>query len=282
MSYRVAPSSLVLKILLALPALAAAVAFYLYLTLPNISVLRTSNPTTTAFTERRAAEARARGDSDRAIARHRLTAWTSYDRISPHLKRAVILAEDSAFWQHDGLDYAQIKESIEVNLERREFARGASTVTQQLAKNLFLSPSKNPIRKLRELMIARRLEAQLSKRRILELYLNVIEWGDGIYGADAAARAYFQRPASALTADQSALLAAAIINPRVLNPAQPSARLARRKQLILGRMGEVEPPPVVDAAAQLDAIPTFPIAGPPPVFGQPVPLEAPPPRRPQD
>jgi monofunctional biosynthetic peptidoglycan transglycosylase len=149
----------------------------------------------------------------------------------------VILAEDSAFWQHDGLDYAQIKESIEVNLERREFARGASTVTQQLAKNLFLSPSKNPIRKLRELMIARRLEAQLSKRRILELYLNVIEWGDGIYGAEAASRAYFQRPASALTADQSALLAAAIINPRLLNPARPSARLARRKHLILGRMG---------------------------------------------
>ncbi|MBI3262425.1 MAG: monofunctional biosynthetic peptidoglycan transglycosylase [Acidobacteria bacterium] len=281
MPHRGASRSLVLRILLALPAVAAAVAFYLSLTLPNVSVLRMSNPTTTAFTERRAAEARARGENDRAIARHRLTAWASYDRISPHLKRAVILAEDGAFWQHDGLDYTQIKESVEVNLERREFARGASTVTQQLAKNLYLSPSKNPIRKLEELMIARRLEAQLSKRRILELYLNVIEWGDGIYGAEAASRAYFQRPASTLTADQSALLAAAIINPRILNPARPSARLTRRKQLVLGRMGEVEPPPIVETAAELDATPTIPIAGLPPVFGQPVPLEAPPPRRPQ-
>lgn len=276
MSHRGLQGSVVLKTLLALPALAAGVAFYLYLTLPNVTVLRTANPATTSFTERRAAEARARGESGRTVARHRLTLWTSYDRISPHLKRAVILAEDSAFWQHDGLDYSQIKESIELDLERREFARGASTVTQQLAKNLYLSPSKNPIRKLKELMIARRLEAELTKRRILELYLNVIEWGDGIYGAEAASRAYFERPASALTADQAAALAAVIINPRVLNPARPSARLARRKHLILERMGEVEPPPAVDAAAQFDANPTVPIASPPAVFGQPVPLEAPP------
>ena len=100
----------------------------------------------------------------------------------------MLVAEDGAFWQHDGVDYEQLKESMEVNLERMEFARGASTITQQLAKNLYLSPSKNPIRKLRELLIARRLEAELSKQRILELYLNVIEWGDGIYGAEAAAR----------------------------------------------------------------------------------------------
>ena len=107
----------------------------------------------------------------------------------------MIVTEDSAFWQHDGVDFQQLKESMEVNLERMEFARGASTITQQLAKNLYLSPSKNPIRKVRELLIARRLEAELSKQRILELYLNVIEWGDGIYGAEAAARTYFSKSA---------------------------------------------------------------------------------------
>ena len=114
---------------------------------------------------------------------------------------------------------------MEVNIERMEFARGASTITQQLAKNLYLSPSKNPIRKLRELLIARRLEAELTKQRILELYLNVIEWGDGIYGAEAAARTYFRKSAAELAPPKSALLAAAIINPRVLNPGHPTPRL---------------------------------------------------------
>ena len=121
---------------------------------------------------------------------------------------------------------------------RGRFVRGGSTITQQLAKNLYLSPSKNPLRKLRELIIARRLEAELKKARILELYLNVIEWGDGIYGVEAAARTYFQqvaRPRSGPT--EAALLAGAIVNPRVLNPAHPTARLLRRQQLILRRMG---------------------------------------------
>ncbi len=122
------------------------------------------------------------------------------------------------------------------------------TITQQLAKNLYLSPSKNPARKLRELLVARRLEASLSKTRILELYLNVIEWGDGIYGAEAAARAYFKKPASALTAEESALLAACIINPRIMNPAHLTPRLARRQRLILGRMQVVTPPPELTAS----------------------------------
>ena len=124
------------------------------------------------------------------------------------------MAEDSAFWTHEGVDYDQLKESIEANIERMEFARGGSTITQQLAKNLYLSPSKNPIRKLRELLIARQLETELSKQRILELYLNVIEWGDGIYGAEAAARTYFQKSAADLGPQESALLAGAIVNPR--------------------------------------------------------------------
>ena len=211
-----------------------------YLTLPDVRPLRSSNPQTTAFMELRAREARTRGKEPR-----RVQQWVSYARISPNLKRAVLVAEDSAFWTHDGLDYEQIKESIEINIERREFVRGASTITQQLAKNLYLSPSKNPLRKLRELLIARRLEAELSKQRILEIYLNVIEWGDGVYGAEAAARTYFRKPAAALAPQESALLAAAIANPRVLNPGHPTARLRRRQQLILRRMGAATPPPVL-------------------------------------
>jgi monofunctional biosynthetic peptidoglycan transglycosylase len=116
-------------------------------------------------------------------------------------------------------------------------------LTQQLAKNLYLSPSRDPLRKLRELIIARRLEAELPKARIFEIYLNVIEWGDGIWGADAAARTYFRVPASALSAPQAALLAGAIINPRVLNPARPNARLLRRQRMLLTRMRAVTPPP---------------------------------------
>ena len=217
---------------------------YVYLTLPDVRALRTSNPTTTAFMELRAEEARAQGQAPRVVQR-----WVSYGRISPHLKRAVLVAEDDAFWQHDGIDVDQLRESIQTDWTRGRFLRGGSTITQQLAKNLYLSPSKNPLRKLRELFIARRLEAELKKARIFELYLNVIEWGDGVYGADAAARTYFHKSAAELSPEESALLAAAIINPRVLNPARPSGRLLRRQQLILRRMGVVSPPE--DTAAEL-------------------------------
>ena len=172
----------------------------------------------------------------------RVQYWVRYGRISPDLKRAVLVAEDDAFWQHEGVDVDQLERSLELDWARGRLARGGSTITQQLAKNLYLSPSKNPIRKLRELMIARRLEAELKKSRILELYLNVIEWGDGIYGAEAAARTYFRASAASLGPEESALLAAAIVNPRLLNPAQPTARLLRRQQLILRRMGAVVPP----------------------------------------
>jgi monofunctional glycosyltransferase len=136
----------------------------------------------------------------------------------------------------------EIRKSIEINMERGAAIRGASTITQQLAKNLYLSPSKNPIRKLRELIITRRMEAALSKARIFELYLNVIEWGDGIWGAEAASRSYFGVSASSLSREQAALLAGAIINPRVLNPSRPNRRLLARQRIILGRMGGVEPP----------------------------------------
>ena len=226
--------------LAAVVAIAFCCAAYLYLTLPDVRPLRSSSPSTTAFIALRARQARANGQEARRVQR-----WVSYARISSHLKRAVLVAEDSAFWQHDGVDYDQLKESMEVNLERGEFVRGASTITQQLAKNLYLSPAKNPIRKLRELLIARRLEAELSKQRILELYLNVIEWGDGIYGAEAASRTYFGKPAADLGPQEAALLAGAIVNPRVLTPGHPTARLRRRQQMIMRRMGAVTPPPVV-------------------------------------
>jgi monofunctional biosynthetic peptidoglycan transglycosylase len=218
-------------------AVCFAVVCYIYLTLPDIRPLRTTNPTTTAFIELRAREARAKGQQPR-----RLQRWISYGEISPELKRAVLVAEDAAFWDHEGIDLEQMQESLEVDWAKGRWARGGSTITQQLAKNLYLSPSKNPLRKVREWIIARRLEAELKKARILELYLNVIEWGDGIYGADAAARAYFRSSASGLGSTESALLAAAIINPRLLNPARPTTRLIRRQQLILRRMGAIVPP----------------------------------------
>jgi monofunctional glycosyltransferase len=212
---------------------------YAYLTLPDVRPLATSNPTTTAFIELRADEALEKGLKPRRVQR-----WVGYSHVSPELKRAVLVAEDDAFFQHEGVDLAQLQESLEIDWAKGKFTRGASTITQQLAKNLYLSPSKNPLRKLRELIIARRLEAELKKARILEIYLNVIEWGDGIYGAEAAAQTYFRSPAAQLDPNEAALLAGAIINPRLLNPARPTRRLLQRQQLILRRMGLVSPPPV--------------------------------------
>jgi monofunctional biosynthetic peptidoglycan transglycosylase len=249
------------RILLAIPAILFGYLAFIYLTLPDVRSLRTENPRTTAFMELRAREARLRGQEPK-----RVQTWVPYRRISQQLVRAVLVTEDARFWQHAGLDYEQIKESMEINLERGEFARGASTITQQLAKNLYLSPSKNPVRKLKELMIARRLEHELPKARILELYLNVIEWGDGIYGAEAAARTYFKKRASQLTAQEAALLAAAIANPRIMNPGNPTARLRRRQQMVLRRMGAVTPPPVVATAPAGSPEPAEEAAPVPPVL----------------
>ncbi len=212
-------------------------AAYVYLTTPDVRVLATVNPPTTAFIDLRRREAH---DAGKSFTLRRQ--WVPYNRISSHLKRAVIVAEDSGFFDHDGLDYEQIRESIESSMEDGGAARGASTITQQLAKNLYLSPTRNPMRKVREVLITRRLEAALSKRRIFEIYLNSIEWGDGIFGCEAAARAYFGTSASALDATQAALLAGAIINPRVHSPAKPTRRLLRRQQIILRRMGRAAPP----------------------------------------
>ena len=215
---------------------------YVYLTLPDVRYLAKENPKTTAFMELRIDEARAEGR--KFSIRHQ---WVPYSRISPFLKRAVIVTEDAAFFDHDGIDLDEIKASLEKNWEDGQFLRGASTITQQLAKNLYLSPSRNPMRKVKELLITRRLEAALSKQRIFEIYLNMIEWGDGIFGCEAAARAYFGKSCASLDVPEAALMAGAIINPREHNPAKPTRRLLRRQQIILRRMQFKPPAPAAPA-----------------------------------
>lgn len=245
-----------------------ACAAYIYLTTPDVRPLRSTNPSTTAFIELRVHEALVKGERPRRIQK-----WVPYERIGVNLKRAVLVTEDSAFWDHEGVDVEEMRKSIETNLARGEFARGGSTITQQLAKNLYLSPSKNPLRKVRELFITRRLEAELSKSRILELYLNVIEWGDGIYGAEAAARTYFGKPASALAPDEAALLAAAIANPRILSPAHPTARLRQRQRMVMARMGSVTPPPPIPVP-EVAPVASEPASEPPDLPGVEVPVES--------
>lgn len=196
---------------------------------------RTVAPRMTALMRQRAEEARARGQVPK-----RVHVWVPYERLSPHLVRAVLAGEDPRFFVHHGFDWEQIQEAIKENLEEGEIVRGASTITQQLAKNLFLSTSRNPVRKVHEAVITMELEAILGKRRILELYLNVIEWGDGIYGAEAAAQHYFGVSAAHLTPEQAAFLAAIIPNPReTYNPAKYPARVERRRRIIQRRMREV-------------------------------------------
>jgi monofunctional biosynthetic peptidoglycan transglycosylase len=223
---------------------------YVYLTLPDVRSLARTNPKKTAFMELREREAAQAGKPIRHY-----QSWVPYSRISQNLKRAGLVAEDDAFWQHEGVDVEQLKISIQSDIEGGKAMRGGSTITQQLAKNLYLSPSRDPLRKLRELIIARRLEAALSKARIFEIYLNVIEWGDGVWGADAAARSYFGTPAASIGPDQAALLAGAIINPRVYSPARPNARLLRRQRIIRSRMGGYTPPIAVPVSVPTPSAP---------------------------
>lgn len=210
---------------------AVAVGAYVYFTLPDVRPLKTRNPSTTAFMALREQEYRSRGSLPR-----RRQDWAPLRAISPHLIDAVLMAEDTAFYQHDGVDYHEVWESLKVDWREKKLSRGASTITQQLAKNLYLSPERSPLRKLRELLIARRLETELSKSRILELYLNVVEWGRHLYGAEAAAEAYFGVPAREITPAQSALLAGMLINPVRYTPLAPSPRLLRRQRIVLDRM----------------------------------------------
>ena len=185
---------------------------------PDVAALARTNPGTTAFIERYGAQQRAAGQSDRVAWR-----WVSDASISPHLKRAAVSAEDMEFFSHDGFSTTEIKTALREALWEREAPRGASTITQQLAKNLWLSPSRSPLRKLRELILTRQLERSLTKRRILEIYLNVVEFGPGVYGAEAAGQRYFGKPAASLTEHEAAQLVAGLPRPDRWHPGVESS-----------------------------------------------------------
>src|SRR5437773_912403 len=201
---------------------------YTVATIPDVTPLKKTNPTVTALMQQRAEENNTKPRPIRT--------WTPYNSISPNLRNAVLIAEDSSFFQHSGYDVEEIKESAKRNWREKRFARGASTITQQLAKNLYLSTSRNPLRKIHEFFIAEELEDHLSKQRIFEIYLNVIEWGDGIYGVEPAARAYFGKSASDLLPEEAAILAAMIPNPRRYTPTHNLKYLEKRKAEILSRL----------------------------------------------
>jgi monofunctional biosynthetic peptidoglycan transglycosylase len=198
---------------------------------PDVGSLRKKNPTSTTLIELRLHQAR-----KARIPYHTEMIWRNLDAISPNLVHAVLLSEDDTFYQHHGFDFEQIQEAIKTNWREKRYAYGGSTLTQQLARTLYLSPSKNLIRKLKEALITVHLEHTLSKRRILELYLNVVEWGRGIYGAEAAARFYYGKSASDLSADEAAALASILPSPRRWSPSSEKAFMARRRTQLLERM----------------------------------------------
>jgi len=229
---------------------------YEIVTFPSVSKLRTENPTTSSMIEHRLSEARSEGREQR-----KFQIWTPIEQISPNLHRAVLAGEDSRFFEHDGFDWDAIEKAWDeaVKLGEKEakeegdydpndwippmpnFKRGASTVTQQLAKNLYLSEDRNFLRKGREAMYTYFLERQLSKKRILEIYLNIIEWGDGVYGAEAASRYYFKKSASNLSREEAAYLSAMIPSPlNIFNPAKNKKRVVRRQRSILRGMNSIK------------------------------------------
>src|ERR1041384_5808380 len=222
----------------------------------RVMLLRRGNPTSTSLIDTRIAEAEAKGQPPR-----REQVWVPLDRISPNLQRAVLAGEDTNFTTHHGFDYEAIQKAWEQAQREAareakgegedddwlpnfpEFKRGASTISQQLAKNLYLSSQRSFIRKGQEAVVTLMLERMLTKRRILEIYLNVIVWGDGIYGAEAASQNYFHKPASALTFNEGAFLSAMIPNPRtVYNPQVNPRRVARRQRIIMRGMPYVKLP----------------------------------------
>ena len=252
------------RLALAFASLLIAGSSVFYLTLPDVRPLRDSWPKTTSFLERRKAELERAGESTRLE-------WipVPLSRISPHLRRAVVAAEDARFYEHSGVDWDAVRTTLQKDLKKKNWRAGGSTITQQLAKNLYLTPARTPWRKLREWAIARRLEETLSKERILELYLNVVEFGRRTYGAEAASRRYFQKPAASLTPLEAATLAAVIPSPRIYDPVRHASRVARRARQIVSWMRVVEeaetaaPPPTPSPKA----VPTLP--GPPPAEAAP-------------
>jgi len=194
---------------------------------PDLSKLKKENPPKTALMEYREKTLKEKGRKYRID-----RSWVPYSKISPYLIKAVLIAEDDKFWNHEGFDYEAIQKAIEKDLKAKKFKFGGSTITQQLARNLFLSPEKSLFRKISEAIITWRMERVLSKRRILELYLNVAEWGEGIFGAEAASRHYYGKSSSELSPEEAARLASVLPNPRKYNPAGDQRYVINRSNLI--------------------------------------------------
>ena len=205
------------------------------LTWPHVAVLARSIPKSTAFIDRWKTKQRAAGKRDAPDWR-----WVPYTAISPHLKRAVLVSEDITFFGHHGFEAAEIETALKEAIDERGMPRGASTITQQVAKNLWLSPSRNPLRKIKEAILTWQLERSLDKKRILEIYLDVAEFGPGIYGAEAASRRYFGKSAAELDEHEAAQLAAGLPYPGLWHPGGHSAVAARRTERILGRMEKAQ------------------------------------------
>jgi monofunctional glycosyltransferase len=210
-----------------------------FLFIPDVSRLKKENPVRTSFMEYREKEWAKKNRSPRIQ-----QIWVPIGRISPYLVKAVLIAEDDKFWIHEGFDYESIQKAIEKDLQAGKFKFGGSTISQQLARNLYLSPEKSMLRKIAEAFLTWRMEKNLSKKRILEIYLNVVEWGEGIFGAEAAARHYFGRSARDLSPQEAARLAAVLPNPRKYNPAGEQKYVANRARSIysiLVKRGIVSP-----------------------------------------
>ena len=208
-----------------------AVPLAYFLIMPDFSSLKKQTPQKTAFMKYREKEWARKGR------RHKITqTMVPLSKISPYLLKAVLIAEDDKFWKHEGFDFESMQKALEKDLQAGKFKSGGSTVTQQLARNLYLSPEKNLLRKGAEAWITWRMEKVLSKRRILELYLNEVEWGEGIFGAEAAARHYFGKPASELSPWEAARMAAVLPNPRKYNPGGEQRYVVNRSSIIYNIM----------------------------------------------
>ncbi|MGA9045590.1 monofunctional biosynthetic peptidoglycan transglycosylase [Sulfuricurvum sp.] len=225
-----------------------------YFIYPNVSDLRDIRPIPTAFMEYREAQW-AEENRDQTIT-HK---WVPMSQISPNVIKAVLIGEDDKFWNHDGFDVDGMEQALERSLKKGNVA-GGSTISQQLSKNLYLSPSKNPVRKVKEAILTWRIESTLSKRRILEIYLNVAEWGDGIFGIEAAARHYYHKSAKNLTGREAARLAAVLPNPIKYNPrgdqryvknrARIIYKIMKRRGIVIPNFQEVMVPPKVDTTPE--------------------------------
>jgi monofunctional biosynthetic peptidoglycan transglycosylase len=222
---------------LALGLFAVLVAYLLFeiVTWPDVAALAKENPSTTAFIEAYKDQQAAEGKKAAADFR-----FVPSSRISEAMKRAAVCGEDLEFFSHRGFSEHELKEAFKEAIEDGKKLRGASTITQQLAKNLWLSPSRNPLRKVKEAILTRQLENKLSKGRILELYLNVAEFGPGVYGAEAAARRYFGTSAASLGESQAAALAAGLPSPKRWNPSAGSKTARKRADIILARMAQAQ------------------------------------------